>query len=227
MTRHVKILALLLLGLVIECGSASAEPIHISGGTFQMTGPTGTVSLIGNRGFALSARVSVFDGVFAPWEDCHFAPDCVPGAVIGLSGQFAGTGVPGSATLDGRMFPNLGLLNGDDHAVLRFIGSVYASAFDGDTATLVAPFTFSGSFVTADGLDLLTGAGKSTLVLRQGFGAKEGLPVAWDFVSARYDFEPAPEPATLVLTAAGLIALINRRRRPPSLKLRRTSRSER
>jgi hypothetical protein len=214
MKRHVKIPALLFLGLLIGCPAAMADPIRISGGTFQMTGPTGTVSLIGSRGFTLSAHVSVFDGAFAPWEDCHFAPKCVPGAVIQLAGQFAGTGVPGTATLDGRPFPNLGLLEADDHALLRFVGSVFAPVFDGETATLVAPFTFNGSFATANSFDLLTGAGTSTLVLRQGFGAKEGLPLAWDFVSARYDFEPVPEPATLVLTAAGLLALVSRRRRP-------------
>ena len=82
---------------------------------------------------AICESTAVGDGTRI-WAFAHV----LPGAVIGLSGQFAGTGVPGSATLDGRMFPNLGLLNGDDHAVLRFIGSVYASAFDGDTATLVA-----------------------------------------------------------------------------------------
>jgi hypothetical protein len=214
MRRRFTIPALLILGLGIGCAAAMADPVHITGGTLQMTGPTGTVSLVGDRGFTLAARVSVFDGVFAPWEDCHFAPRCIPGVMIGLTGHFAGTGAPGVATLEGRSFPNLGLPDSNDHVVLGFLGSVSASAFKEEMTTLVAPFTLNGTFVTANGVNFLTGRGTAALVLRQGFGATEGLPLAWDFVSARYEFHPAPEPATIVLTALGLAGVIQRRRRP-------------
>jgi hypothetical protein len=215
MSRRFTIPALLILGLAVGCASAIADPIRITGGTLQMTGPIGTLSLVGDRGFTLAARVSVFDGVFAPWEECHFAPRCMPGVMIGLTGQFAGTGVPGVATLEGHSFPNLGLLDSNDHVVLRLLGSVSASAFEEEMTTLDAPFTLNGTFVTASGVNSLTGRGTAALVLRQGFGAKEGLPLAWDYVSARYEFQPAPEPATLVLTALGLAGLVQGRRRRP------------
>lgn len=211
MRRH--LVPVLLLTVALSGGTASADPIRITGGSLEMTGPTGVVALTGTRGFTLSARVSVFDGTFAPWESCRFVPTCVPGASIGLTGQFAGLGVPGTATLDGQAFSHLGSLESDDHAVLRLAGSAIAPLFTGDTAILLAPFTFDGTFLTRDELNRLTGHGTAALLLRKAFGPSEGLVPAWEFVSARYQFDPAPEPATLVTIGTGLAWLGIRRRR--------------
>jgi hypothetical protein len=205
--------AVLVLLLALWCGPAAADPIQITGGSLQMTGLLGTLSLTGTRAFSLSAGVNVTDGVFQPWEGCHFAPVCVPGSSIDLGAVFTGTAVHGSATLGGRTFTNVGGLDSLNQSSVRFTGSVLAPAFDGDTATVFAPFQFQGSFANEEGMELLFGQGIATLFLRKAFGENEGLPDAWTYESARYDFTPTPEPATMLLTAAGLLGLAERRRR--------------
>lgn len=192
------------------CLSAVADPIQITSGWFEVTGSRGTVSVVGTRGFTLSSNVSTFDGVFRPWERCHFFAACVPGAMIDLEGYFVGLGLRGPVTLDGRTFPNVGGIISPNQASVRFLGSVLAPPLDRDTATVVAPFRLDGRFSYLSSEEMLTGNGFATLSLRRSFGAAEGLPSAWDYSIVRYDFTPAPEPATILLTAAGLLALTRR-----------------
>jgi PEP-CTERM motif-containing protein len=212
------------LVLALWCPPAVADPIQITTGSLQVVGSTGTLSVAGTRGFTLSGTLSTLDGVFRPWEQCHLAPVCVPGTTLDLEAYVVGLGLRAIATLDGQTFSNVGGLISPNQAGVRFTGSVIAPAFDSATATVVAPFRFDGQFSHLEGEELLVGSGLATLFLRRSFGAAEGLPPAWDYTGVRYDFSPAftptPEPATLLLTAAGLLGLARRR-------LRRTGKSPR
>jgi hypothetical protein len=204
------------------CSAVQAEPIQITAGSLQLAaasaGASGSVLLIGNdRGFTLSARVGTSEGIFGPWEQCQSAPNCAPGAPIDLHAFWVGLGSVATVTLDGLTFTSVGSLASDDSAVLEFTGAAVAPAFGGGGASLSAPFEFEGRFVRSMGGGVtLVGRGMATLFLTQSFGPNEGLPPAWRVLGARYDFAaltPAPEPATVVLTALGLVGLAARRRR--------------
>jgi hypothetical protein len=206
----------------VWCSAARAEPIQITGGSLQLAaasvGASGTLSLVGNeRGFTLLANVGTSEGIFQPWQQCQAAPNCVPAATVDLHAYWVGLGSVATVTLDGLTFTNVGSLASDDSAVLEFTGAAVAPEFGAGAASLVAPFDFEGRFVRSMGSGAtLSGHGIATLFLTQSFGPDEGLPPAWRVLGARYDFAaltPTPEPATVVLTAAGLVGLAARRRR--------------
>jgi hypothetical protein len=223
--RVVRASGILLLLLSVWRPDAGAEPIQITGGSLELSGPSGPnrsvsslagpVSLVGlTRGFTLTAYVSTHEGIFQPWAQCQFAPVCIPGAAIDLRAYWVGLGVVATVTLDGLTFLNVGSLSSDDSAVIEFIGSRLAPDFGTGTASLVVPFQFEGRFTRAlGGGATLLGQGMATLFLAQSWGPTESAPAAWRVVGARYAFSPTPEPGTLVLTASGIAAVLLRRRR--------------
>jgi len=193
---------------------AGAEPIRITRGSLELSGTsgsqTGTVSLVGaTRAFTLSARVNTSEGVFQPSEACQQLPACIPGALIDLHANWAGLGVVSTVTLDGLTFTGVGSLTSDDSVAIEFIGWGRAPAFGTGTAVLISPFQFEGQFAPALGGGVsLVGHGMATLMLTQSFGPNELSAPAWRVTSARYEFSSTPEPATLVLTASGISALL-------------------
>ena len=83
--------------------------------------------------------------------------------------------------------------------------------------TLTTPFTMTGLLNTREGspfnpplfTTMISGQGVATLTLREGVGG----PGTYGVVSIRYDFQPVPEPTTLLLFGAGLAGIIARSRR--------------
>ena len=123
-----------------------------------------------------------------------------------------------TATVDGEEFKDVGGANSNASASVNFFASAIAPAFTGETATLIVPFLFQGEFVHLSPsfqrlVESLSGDGMVTLTLQR--NASLG---AWNYVAATYDFQPIPEPATLVLTGAGITTLWahRRRRRQPN-----------
>lgn len=215
MERRIVAVGLLLLSvLCVSSRTSSADPVTITGGHLEMNGFTGTLFLLGDRGFTLSANVSVTDGVFAPWLTCNLAPACVPGTTIGLDATFTGSSLrSATAMLDGRSFDNVGGLSSTTAAAVRFTGSAQAPVFGTDTAMVLAPFLLAGTFSglnAAGGPVHLTfaGHGTATLSLRR----NPAFP-SWSYTAASYAIHPVPEPATILLTAAGLWGLARRRSR--------------
>jgi hypothetical protein len=128
MTRHL-VAPTLLLTVALSGGTASADPIRVTAGTLEMTGPTGVVSLTGTRGFTLSPRVSLFDGVFAPWDSCGSSRRVCRARASALRVSSLAWACRATATLDGQTFSHVGSLESDDHAVLRLAGSAIAPVF--------------------------------------------------------------------------------------------------
>jgi hypothetical protein len=210
--------------------SVAAEPIQIVDGFLRVMNTRGTISLVGGeRGFTLSAVVSAQDGVFQPYLHCSLLspPPCLPNTPIDLGAFWVGSSLrDGVVTLDGRTFTGFGGANSETSAGVRFMGSALAPPLEvGDTATVAGPFLFDGTFLSGEVIDPITGqplreslvgGGTATLSLHRIGGPGSGLPPAWGFTASQYQFDPIPvdpipEPGTLMLTGAGLAAIVARR----------------
>jgi hypothetical protein len=194
--------------IALLLGSASlsqADPILISAGFLQMDGPFGTLELAGNRGFTLFGRVSVFGGAFFPDFQCNTA--CAPGSTVSLGATWVGSDLNGTATLDGRSYGVGGVPGSGPSAASAFVlftGSVVLPALVGESASVSAPFLFSGNFSPEEQPPPrveLRGRGTATLAVR-----RSDIPGTWAYSSARYEFAPIPEPGTLFLVGGGLAA---------------------
>jgi hypothetical protein len=173
-----------------------------------MEGSDGSIVLIGNRGFTLfSPGVNTIGGAFLPFDQCP----CAPGSTVSLFAAWSGSDLQGGATLDGQSY-SLGIGHTDAEALVEFTGSVVMPPLVGDSSFVSAPFLFSGIFNYPDFVlpsEALTGRGTATLTLRQ----SENTPGHWAYISARYEFEPVPEPGTILLVGGGLAALAARARK--------------
>jgi hypothetical protein len=193
--------------------SAEPIPVQIAAGSLEMSGSAGHLSLTGDHGFAFEGGVSIIAGIFGPWQSCQ---PCLPGGPINLRAHWIDNDLPGTAAFQGTTYSQVGgLAPGLASGSVTFSGSAVAPPLHGLTATLAAPFLFQGlfSFPPADSSPsataLLSGGGTATLILGR---TSTELPW-WSYRSARYEFEPVPEPATLLLVGTALSTLALRRRR--------------
>lgn len=214
MQRRVLVLSVLAAAsLWVGIQTAAAEPIQITGGHLEMAGFTGTLVLAGDRDFSLSAGVGVVDAFFGPWSQCNAGLACLPGTTINLGANFVGSSLHGAtATLDGRTFTNVTSAAAATSAAGSFSGLASAPLLDGETVTIVAPFLFEGSFYPGfpGSLEFLVGQGTVRLSLERVFGGETGLAPRWRYTAAHYEFDPVPEPGTLLLTATGVVWLVRR-----------------
>jgi hypothetical protein len=209
---QVQLLACTTLLLLGSASQSQADTIDISAGLLEMDGSQGSLELAGNRGFTLFSGVDVGDGVFFPYLQCVHA--CAPGSTVSLRAHWSGsdlTSFDATATLDGQSY-SLGIGEDQASALVEFAGSVVLPALVGESAFVSAPFLFSGFFNPPDGpQETLRGRGTATLFIRE--AESVGVPGQWEYSSARYEFEPVPEPGTLLLVGGGLAAYAARVRR--------------
>jgi len=127
--------------LVVSAAAAVADSIRITSGSLTATENQtfGHQITLESDGFTFEG-VAGF-GIFAP-EQCQFGL-CVPGAAVDLNARWVGFDLPGTATLNGRTFTNVGSAGADSSMSAEWTGTLnIPSGFTG--GLLTAPFQFSG-----------------------------------------------------------------------------------
>ncbi len=203
----VAVVALLSLSLGLIVPHEAVATIVITGGSLEVVNGGGAVSISGDsRGFSLLGGGQVGLGL-AP-QGPYQAEE-----PIGLRAAWFGIDLGGSFTLDGTTYL-MGSVAWPFDPTFRgngwvdFEGSTTAPAFGPTTATITAPFTFSGQVRTSTGqwpnvtieTEDLTGAGTTTIDLVW------SLSHQWNLANVSYDFQ-TPEPSTVLLFGSGLAGL--------------------
>jgi hypothetical protein len=165
-----------------------AKPIRILSGQLIFDRPTETFSidLKGTQGLRLAVTVTDPAAFFAPILDCE---PCLPGAAVRLDAFLVGLSLAGGWQLRGKAYTTGSLL--DPAAGLQFTGGpvVVPPIPDDQTATLAAPFEFTGTLFAPESgepAEPLIGQGVATLH----FGVTPLVPgeFGWRTVRAVYNF---------------------------------------
>jgi len=206
--------------LLLPSSSTWAGTINVSG--FVDIGPgaiaSGVLNLSGDRGFTLNGFAE-FANV-GPALDCFGGRICSPGTTISLRAASFGLEVTARGTLDGVSIPQIGgICSGSPfppcgNPGFEFAGQAVVPQFGDFTKAIVkAPVGFSG-FLNLDtggqnAQNTLVASATAALTLdRIDNTGVPGVPgPVWQYGGIRYELEPVPEPATLLLfgtTMAGL-----------------------
>jgi hypothetical protein len=193
-----------------------ADTIRITSGFLEINTPTSPLNLVGDRrGFRLFGGGFLGGVGINNFVDCPPAGLCGPGAVARLAVVSSATDFGASATLDGKLYEELGSLSGPwQSAELGFASSLTLPSFD-SSGVLHSPFVMEGFFSHDSTFETLIGSGIMTSTWRP-----ETIPSAertWYLTTVRYDFSdaaPVPEPTTLILAGvAGAVTALARRHR--------------
>lgn len=209
--------------------TVAADPIAITSGviTLPMSFGGGPVTLAGTDG----ARMFTFEGTIADIDpdpsSCH---PCLSQIEINISAPGA---AHGTLTYGDESYTTgSGVLDTEGTLVLFVRGApilLPPPAALGEIRSFSTAFTASGSIippgVPGDGLsNTLTGSGIASVTLSSGPGG-EPTPLLWDFRRAEYLFSggsggpaPVPEPASFLLVASGLSALVRKRQSRTSVE---------
>jgi len=210
-----RITGLSVCALFLSASILSADSIVITGGALVVTRGEGAhLDGRASDGFRLIGAGDFTGGIFAPYNQCFVQSECGPGQDISLFASWSGSDFTGSVTVDGTTYP-LGFHSEENFGgAVQFMGSATAPSFDGRVLREIsAPFSFAGSLLPPATPDPrppigLTGAGTATLRLNW---ISAPFDQGWQFDRAVYEFNPIPEPGSIVLLGIGLSGLVGRR----------------
>ena len=201
---------------------AMADPIAVTSGVLTLPSPFGggPITLTGTDGTRMFTFAGTISDIDPAPTSCH---PCISQIGIDVSAPGA---AHGTLTYGNESYQaGGGFLDTEGVLVLFIQGETIllpAPLALGEIRSFSAPFTASGRIIPppipGDGLtNTLTGSGIATVTLSGGPGG-EANPLLWDFRRAEYRFSaagepaPIPEPASFLLFASGLTALVLKRR---------------
>jgi hypothetical protein len=170
--------------------TAADDVVVIKSGAFTFEARNGQLDISGTQGFTFASEVDLSGGTFGAYDICQ-TPECPPGTTLDLDAGWSGNDLIGQARLRGITYHNVGGLDADSGAVIRFSGTVTMPPMSDEPVTITVPFGFSGTFaygLTGEEREVfsLTGGGEATLLLRPDF---EGI--SWIIDRVVFDFDPA------------------------------------
>ena len=180
-------LAVVVLGTAI---SAAAQVVVVRQGAITLPSmfPPASIELSGTRGFSFSGGAS--GGGFSAMTACE--EGCLPGSVVSLEAEFAGSNLGGTARLQGTTYVDIGSLSSLENLVLLTAGEATLPPISDGPVSVTAPFEFAGQFSYVKdeepGSVLLAGGGVATLFLQP---SPDGL--SWIVAAAEFAFQPNPE----------------------------------
>jgi len=174
---------------------------------------TGSISIVGTRGFSLVSQVATLEGRVDPFFNCTPCDLAVP--TISLGAFQGGTSFFGPATLDGVTYHVGDGVDDPEFINFEIFGTAAVPNPDNLPASVTAPFTLEGNFFLsgANGGVPINGRGMATLFFGPAFPGTSTVPT---IERIRYDFAdptPVPEPSTLTMVAGGLLAMVRAARK--------------
>jgi PEP-CTERM motif len=205
-------LAAFVSALALVSSPARADKVALTGGVLDLdvgADAPGPVQLTGDRGFTFNGFLyGVVFGLGDPLP---------PGTAVTLQIGGSGFDLPGTATLDGTTYTDVGGAHSDTSASLLFSTTAMLPAVLSAPTAVTAPFLLdfllTGNTFGPTGSVHLSGGGSATLVLEEDHGF--GVP-SWRVTGIRADVAspaPVPEPATLLLLGGGLAGIAHARLR--------------